>query len=882
MQRPDAQHSCATVGGMSGPTAADEPGQPAAAQPGRRELDALTVLLVTAAGVKIVAALALVASHLGSMTARAIHPIVLVAHVLVFGGAAVFLAWAGRRDRRAVHLGVFFLLVAVSFANGLITRLVPLAGAADHLRLGLLALHPDAFLPWYLWRFVRQFPRLPRLERGPRFERLMVTASLAAGVLLFVASAWAVGPLAPFAWAPRASGFDAIMFGLAIPALPYGLWKARRADVRERRRYRLFVSGLALGFLPIAAQVFAEATWPAYAALFDVPPNRLLLGLVLYPLLLSIPVTTAYAVVVHRVMDVKVIVRRAVQYALARYTIIGLAAAPAALLVITLVRNRDQTIGELANNASALSTSVPLGLLLAVLAVRRPLLERIDRIFFREAVDTRTLMGRLATSTETRGDTLEAVCRSFSAQVLETLHLAQADVLVTDPETGRVVAPSGRLRPLALDGALGGALAAGRDPMVVELDQAGGWVQRLPLDEQQWLADGDVHLLMPLRSGADLIGVMALGEKLNDLPFSGDDRALLAPVAAALALKIENLRLRQGPASLAADGGLDGQADALAVACGRCGAVAAEAPDGRCAQCGGEVAPAQLPAVLAGKFRLERELGRGGMGVVYLAFDTALERRVAIKTLPRVSLAESVRLRREARAMAGFAHPHLALVFGLETWRGSPALVMEYLDGGTLADRLRRAPMPPLDVAGMAHDLAGAIAHIHDDGLLHRDIKPSNIAFTRAGTAKLLDFGLAQIFVSARPVEARTRPAGSAVRWLAGADLTTVDHLGRFAGTPAYMAPEAVGGDVLDGTADLWSFGVVLYECLTGQRPFADRTIDDTSVDWVREIQGRVPECPAPMAHLVADLLAADRRQRPPSAHAVRKRLLDQATLRVA
>ena len=685
------------------------------------------------------------------------------------------------------------------------------------------------------------------------------------------------------AWGERGTWFDAVLFGLAIPALPFGLWKAGRADVRERRRYSLFVTGLAVGFLPIAAQVFAEATSRPYAGFIDVPPRRLLVGLVLYPLLLSIPVTTAYAVLVHRVMDVRLLVRRAVQYALARYTIVALAAVPAALLVVTLVRNRHQTIGELATTASALSTSVPLGVLVLVLAARRSVLERIDRMFFREAVDTRTLMGALASSTAARGDSLEAVCRSFSAQLRDTLHLADADILVVDPDSGRLISPTGRLRPLSLDSALASGLLARPDPMTVELDQLDGWVQRLPLDDQQWLADGNVHVLLPLRAGPDLVAVMALGEKLNDLPFSHDDRALLAPVAAGLALKIENLRLRQPPNGAPGLTPPGGPADdAPAIVCSRCGSVATGAAAERCEQCGGEVAPSQLPAVLAGKFRLERELGRGGMGVVYLAFDTALERPVAIKTLPRVTLAESVRLRREARAMAGFAHPHLALVFGLETWRGSPALVMEYLDGGTLADRLRRSRMPAGEVSRMADDLAGAIAHLHDDGLLHRDIKPSNIAFTRDGQAKLLDFGLAQIFVGARPVESRTRSTGSASRWLAGADITTVDHLGRFAGTPAYMAPEAIGGEVLDAAADLWSFGVVLFECLTGTRPFADRSIDEATVDWVREVQAVAPDCPAPLAELVADLLATDRRQRPPSAHAVRKRLRDQATLRVA
>ena len=205
-------------------------------------------------------------------------------------------------------------------------------------------------------------------------------------------------------------------------------------------------------------------------------------------------------------MDVRLLVRRAVQYALARYTIVGLAAVPAALLVVTLVRNRHQTIGELATTASALSTSVPLGVLVLVLAARRSVLERIDRMFFREAVDTRTLMGALASSTAARGDSLEAVCRSFSAQLRDTLHLADADILVVDPDSGRLISPTGRLRPLSLDSALASGLLARPDPMTVELDQLDGWVQRLPLDDQQWLADGNVHVLLPLRAGPDLVG----------------------------------------------------------------------------------------------------------------------------------------------------------------------------------------------------------------------------------------------------------------------------------------------------------------------------------------------------------------------------------------
>ncbi|MGD9902849.1 MAG: serine/threonine-protein kinase [Vicinamibacterales bacterium] len=841
----------------------------------------LTRVVVAIAVAKIGVALAVIATHTGYAGTRAIPGLVLLAHVAVFGGAAAFLATAGRHDRRAVHLGVFFLLVAVSFANGLLARLEGLPAGAGALQAGLLATHPDAWLPLYLWLFVEQFPRLHRIDRGQRLERGFVAVAAAAGGLLFLASASAGAWLPAVAWGQDATWFDAVIFGLALPALPFGLWKAARADVRERRRYRLFVVGLAAGFLPMALQVFAEAALPAYEAFINVSPRRLLVGLVLYPLLLSIPITTAYAVLVHRVMDVKVLVRRAVQYALARYTIMALAAAPAMLLAVSLVENRDQTIAAFVST-SAGSTAVPLAVLLVVLAVRRPLLDRIDRMFFREAVDARVLLGSLASAAGVRGDSLEGLCRDFSARIQETLHLAQADVLVADWESGRLTSGTRRLRSLPVDSPIVSILAGRHDALVVELDQRGGWAQDLPIGDQQWLADGEVHLLVPLRSDDDLVGILALGEKLSDLPFSRDDQAQLAPVAAALALKVENLRLRETPAGGSGRRAeLQQAAEDAAVVCTRCSFVA-RVGSVRCERCGGELAPSQLPALLSGKFRLQRELGRGGMGVVYLAVDTGLERPVAIKTLPRVSLAESVRLRREARAMAAFAHPNLAFVYGLETWRGAPALVMEYLDGGTLADRLRRSKLPPDAVVTLAHDLAGAVARLHDEGVLHRDIKPSNIAFTSDGQPKLLDFGLAQIFVGASTAPRGRRGTGQAEPWLQGADLTTVDHVGRFAGTPAYMAPEAVGGEDLDATADLWSLGVVLFECLTGERPFVGRPIDATGIDWTGEIRARAPECPSPLAELVGDLLSPDRRHRPSSAHVVRRRLAEQATLRVA
>ncbi|MBK5257212.1 MAG: serine/threonine protein kinase [Vicinamibacteria bacterium] len=857
----------------------DRPGaraEPAATPEWWRGRGALLDVIVALALIKVFACMAMVVIYRSLLAPGTFPALVPAAHVAVFAGAALFLATVGSRDRRALHLGAFFLLVAVSFANGLVHRLTGLEPTPQRVQEALLALHPDAFLPLFLWLFVAQFPRLHRFDRGQGVERIFLGAAVVLGTACFFASgvrpwagAAASGLVSALGWARSGSGFDVVLFGLSFPALPFGLWKAGRADVRERRRYRIFVAGLLLGFLPLAVQVLAESLSPSYNAFMSVGSRRFLAGLILFPLFLSIPVTATYAVVVHRVLNVKLIVRKAVQYALARYTIAALTALLAVALAVALVRHRDESVGALLTTASGLSIVVPLVILIGLFWARRSLLDVIDRWFFREALDSRALLTELAATNV--GETLTDICQVLSRRLQTSLHVAQADILVPDWERGTLRSATGQLRNMPMGGPLTTALSRRPEGVVVELDRPDSFLGRLPIDEQQWLADGGVHLLIPLTSGSDLVGALALGEKLSELPFSGEDYRLLAPVAAALALKIENLRLRGAGLSdtQVNPGSGPPSVEEPAQVCVTC-SFATSSTSLSCPRCSGSVTPIQLPLTLAGKFRLERELGRGGMGVVYLAIDLELERRVAIKTLPRVLVAESVRLRREARAMAAFSHPHLALIFGIESWQGAPALIMEYLEGGTLADRLRQSRLTPTETAGLARELAGAISMIHDEGLLHRDIKPSNIAFTLAGRPKLLDFGLAEMFVDRSFKGPRPGVLADPRAWTSVSDLTTADHPGGFAGTPAYMAPEARSGQLLDGSADLWSLGVVLFECLIGDRPFKGPPVQR---DFGLLIEEAVPDCPEALRELVADLLALDKRQRPKSAHAALLRL---------
>ena len=210
--------------------------------------------------------------------------------------------------------------------------------------------------------------------------------------------------------------------------------------------------------------------------------------------------------------------------------------------------------------------------------------------------------------------------------------------------------------------------------------------------------------------------------------------------------------------------------------------------------CGADYVPALAPSVLAGKFRVERRLGAGGMGVVYLAQDTALHRHVAVKTLPSAAVKGLVRLRQEGSAMAAMVHPAIAQIHGVETWRGRPLLVVEYLAGGTLAARLDQGPVSVAEAVGVAVTVAEALAALHDAEYVHGDVKPSNVGFASDGAVKLLDFGL-------------TRPAD--------------DGDGPVGGTLPYLSPEILRGGRAGAADDIWALCVVLHEMLTGTRPFA-------------------------------------------------------------
>ena len=319
----------------------------------------------------------------------------------------------------------------------------------------------------------------------------------------------------------------------------------------------------------------------------------------------------------------------------------------------------------------------------------------------------------------------------------------------------------------------------------------------------------------------------------------GGDEGLRQEIESLLGYESASLRFLETPAAAAIAGALG------------------DAPDRR-----------QMVGRQLGPYTFVAPLGAGGMGEVYRARDSRLGREVAIKILPSAFTSDSerrARFAREAHLLATLNHPHIGAIYGLEETDGITALVLELVEGPTLANRLSRGPLPVSEALAIARQIAGAIDAAHEKGIVHRDLKPANIvvqsAMNAAGVpsgearAKVLDFGLAKTIAVGLEGDLTQHPSGSLDGTAAG----------RILGTPAYMSPEQARGQAVDKRTDIWAFGCVLYEMLSGRRAFDGDTISDTLVsilehepDWTA-----LPAAtPASVRTLIARCLRKDPRKR--------------------
>ncbi len=741
-----------------------------------------------------------------------------LAHVVLFAGAGVVLRVLGSDDARAQALGIFFIVVATAWADRLLGALAAVSPALAPLCSLLLTLQVIAFSPYLFWMFVREFPR--RLSFYPsRLVAFAMRAALIVGCILFIANAsrfvWTSGTIADISsWFDRRRLdrlFWPLNFGLSFPAIAYAAWQGRRAAPDEQRRVKIMLFGLILGNVPEIVLTLVAVFVPELARYAGTPGGRIVLGTVVSLPELTIPFIVAYAVLVHRALDLRIIVRRVLQYALARTSLAAIAAVPIVALFAILFAHRDESLTHVSSGVTGMLLLAAIVAGFGAVSLRPRLLLALDRQFFREQYDARLILGALVENTRSLHDEND-IMTVVPIEIDRALHVEKASLFLLDQQSEQFVVPDHTMRPLPTISRIVNMLSEQSEGMFdVDWTRSQSDVAAVPEDEQQWLAEIQARLLVAVRDHAGtVIGAIALGEKRSGLPFSHEDRNLLRTIADAVGLAVEHhtVAARATVASY--------EADTAASECRSCGLIARDT-ETRCKRCSGGLVASQVPLLLAGKFRPVERVGRGGMGVVYRAVDVTLAREVALKTLPKMSAALAARMRREARVMAAVSHPNLAAIYSAETWRGSPALVVEFLHAGTLADKLARdGALPSTYALGVACKLAEALACLHEAGLLHRDIKPSNIGFATDGSPKLLDFGLARVLEAGRT---NTRVFAAANVELDDADNPRLTATGDLVGTLPYLPPESMDGTPPSTAFDLWALSMVLYEAIAGRHP---------------------------------------------------------------
>lgn len=697
------------------------------------------------------------------------------------------------------------------------------------------------------------FPvRSPLDHRLPRLKWILLLVGAAIAVPLAAWASLAGSSQALFAIAERighgavivaASAYFLSTHGLGLVSL---VWNGLRAPTAEaRRKIRVIVWGTVAGFTPVFLLSFASlyARKRPYELPFWVWAPCVL------PLFL-IPLSFAYAVVKHRVLEIPMLLRLGLQYALARRLLLSLVPAVAAILLLDLLLRGNQPLVEILRARGWIYGALA-GLALVAQGNRQRWLEALDRRFFRERYDAQRLLRDVVEEVR-EARSVERVAPRVVARIEAALHPEFAALLVREPREptyrSLAAAPAGQAPPpLPADSKLASLVRLLGKPLDVSITGTTWLKQQLPHEETDFLRQARIEFLVPVANAPDRTeALLAVGPKRSEEPYTREDQDLLVTIASSLALLLE------GPAAPPAR-----MSDAFEE-CPQCG-ICYDTDAVRCAQEGATLNLVRVPRLLAERYRLERRLGRGGMGTVYAATDTALERRVAVKLIrdDLVGSADAAeRFRREARAAAGFAHPNVVTVHDFGLAAGTRAfLVMELLDGTTLREELRRQRrLPAPRMMEILRGVSAAVDAAHRRQLIHRDLKPENIFLVRAepgDMAKVLDFGIAKFLPST------IHP-------------TTDTSTGFLVGTPYYMAPEQLRGEPVDPFWDLWALAVVAYEMLTGAQPFAGTT----PAEWQSALRaGRftpvathLPDAPPRWQEFFEHALALESVRRPTSA----------------
>ena len=824
-----------------------------------------------------------------SLVTSGITPWSFTLNVALFGISGAVLVAGSTRDRRLQALGLLFIVIASAFTSPF---MIALRGTTFSMLASLLdPLYCEAFLSLALWQFVWLFPSEPKPRWARTIGKAFLIAASVVGITLFVSNA-ILGLTSVSTWMPGASAlslldrrtstllFWPILFTVAAPGIPYLIWKSRVETAANRRKIAWFVASVGIALSPIVIAVLLTPFIPALAA----PEWRAIVGAILVIALASMVPTTAYAVAVSQVMDLHLVIRRTLQYGLAKTSVWCAILFPLLYLVFDVYNNRSLRVEEYLTVRRPFEPLLLSLVSFGILTFRHHILRHVDRWFSRDTSDHTESLARLEQGLRS-ARTIRDISTVLKREIERAVHPSSMAVLMVDPEGKQLISLESPVPPLRHGSTLLDVLRSIRTEIQIGYRADGPLAGLLPPADRAWLSSTGFGFFSPLLgSPGILLGVVGIGENRNGLSYTEKDRTLIMAMTGQAALKLENSQLRERAPGASASGLVDdASADWLnepAERCPKCHQM--WKPATRYCECGTPTLEAALPLNVKGKFQVQRFIGSGGAGVVYLAVDLALDRKVAIKTLPAIRLQHASRLHMEARAMANVTHPNLALIYGAEEWKGTPLLIFEYLEGGTLLDSLNRGALSLEEVIELGTQLADALDVIHASGVVHRDIKPSNIGYASDGTPKILDFGLAKILEHSRtdgtpPAVLPSDPAVIAELMWGGQPTRSLTVTQQLVGTPLYLSPEALASQPPQASFDLWGLCVVLYQAYAGQHPLAGESV----VDLIKTLQrGTLPDvrdfradCPAAFAAFLNDALSPVVARRPVTAADLRTRL---------
>ncbi|HLL70983.1 MAG TPA: protein kinase [Pyrinomonadaceae bacterium] len=796
--------------------------------------------------------------------------------VFLLVGIAVFVLKP--EDKHAFLLSTLLVLMASAFALP-----QPFEGTSWWYRF-LIAFGQVTkdFVPPIMLHLFLVFPepssllrRFPRLE----FYLYLPLLLLVAIPEIYIMFLWATAPEEFLSFRLRYNWFGLMGLFASMAYVPCALlalaFSYRRASQLSKRKLRLVLVGSFIAFVPFVAWILTIASLPRPLAISIQQVGWSIVNI----LTLAMPISFAYAIVRHQVIPVKLIIRRGLQYLLAKNALRVAIALPVVGLILSIIANRSRPLADILLGSSLYFYLFIAALALA-LAFRRRLGEWVDRKFFRETYNQEKILRELTDDVK-KLDSIPEMSRRVTQRVTAALHPAQAFLFYREEGT----------RDLSLTYTSGGAppqeLKIPEEFRLLRFMEDQGSAQEfpfpqknnLPQSEKTWLASLGTRLIVPL-TGTDerLAGLLLLGEKKSEVPYTANDRELLERLAGQIAIVYENVRLknrvdRDRKIKHEVLSRVAGQDMNVLKECPKCGACF-DMDATVCTEDATELT-LSLPVerTIETRYRLERLVGKGGMGAVYEATDLRLHRKVAVKILTGSMFGNSEALRRferEAQASARLHHPNIVTIhdFGLLSTEGA-YLVMELVAGETLGSVLKRErQLAPATAASIFDQILDGLKAAHAAGVVHRDLKPENVLLStyENGQARvhLLDFGLAK-FTQALPTDSREATAAAPV--------TTP---GAVMGTFGYMSPEQLTGGAVDERSDIFSIGVMVVEAITGRRPFTGTTYHELLTNILNAPYHLEDQSPA-AAELDAVLqksLAKDPSARYPTAAAMQQELI--------